>query len=479
MCAIIGYVFMAPGSLLLSGKMSIPWPISAIGVSSFWIYEFLLALAVLTFAARTVIRFVTNETAPSIIPFERRPVRTAFITLAFGTLAVFMIPASVSYHTFRSYLWPSFKSSSNRLVRAEGNGKIDSDHGKLAIVRDGALYVMDVATRTETRLDSAGPGEAIVNPAFSSDGAYLVYTKTPKDGRGKRGDLWLAGANGTEQLLARDMEFSHWNKDGRWVYCFTRNRTDGERQLWKVWVATSDIQIRGIPRPSLDVRFIVPSPDEQSRAYVKKNFWLQRDELWVESYNGERQRLLASAPVITDLAWSPGSHRIAFVTRERMSRQLTDAGLYLVDLEDRVVSPVATARTEIMGPGELAALISKPIWSPNGRYVAVNCSLGAQRVFIYDTLRDELRVLPRPPDYAWQQLRDLLERGPEGLEKPTTDMEPAGYSFLSWTPDGRGFLVRPESLSGILNRYTLIISVEGSDPVPYARLAGAAAWSSR
>jgi acylaminoacyl-peptidase len=240
-------------------------------------------------------------------------------------------------------------------------------------------------------------------PSLSPDGARVVYTVKTTDREKNRyvSHLRVVNADGSDDRAFTSGEQSdsapRWSPDGRWI-AFSSDR--GERtQLWRIRadggeaekLTALDEGAIGEFHYSPDGRSIAftyrPKPADQRKDAVearKKDhrstppmvirrlhyrgegegyFLEERWHLFLLDLETLAVRALTSGPTDQhDLAWSPDSGRIAFVTNRTADPELTPhhQELRLIDVTSGEERPLAAP------PGRKSALA----WSPDGAWLA-------------------------------------------------------------------------------------------------------------
>lgn len=190
---------------------------------------------------------------------------------------------------------------------------------QLLFVRDGRLYLTDLAGGTPRQLDNGSGQDA--EPAWSPDGARIAFVRYDPPGSAN-GDLYLMYADGSAAVRrAAGFRFPAWSPDGRQLAV---NRGDCHYYC--------------------DVYLLSAANDETS------------------------PRLVASQAAHP--AWSPDGRKIAFV------RLSGDDGYHVL----AVMNPDGSEISEITLLDQGA--IAHPTWSPDGRRIAFSkCIAGRCNIF--------------------------------------------------------------------------------------------------
>lgn len=262
---------------------------------------------------------------------------------------------------------PAFLAAKAYAAAADPRGQavlvVYADHGEsLGLVPlDGGVPVSLSATAEQVR-----------NPAWSPDGAWIVYESSAASFR----DLYrVPRAGGTPERLTsaphgsfepavdtrgrvvytsgRDGNPEIYLQDGEAVRRLTTDRGEDRRPAWGgdriAWIATQE----GRPR-----------------------VWTMKDD------GTDARPLRGGAGDDQDFAWSPDGTRIAVVTKRG------SVDLEVVDLEGRVTS-YATDKVE-----------ENPAWSPDGRWLAFSSNRDGDPE-IYLASGSQLRRLTTRPGPDW------------------------------------------------------------------------------
>jgi Tol biopolymer transport system component len=252
-----------------------------------------------------------------------------------------------------------------------------------------------------------------------------------------------ANAVGLESLL-HDVVAASWSPDGRSI-AYVRNvpcwkcsdilgvsRADGRRR-------------RVIARPgSIHETSVRWSPDSRRLLYTTYVGPAEPDALWVLDVVTRTSRRIPGGEPLSDAAWSPDGHRIAFVARRGL-----------------VVTDEHGGRTRTIRPRVRVSPWLAPSWSPDGRAVVVineddDCGAGCIMVVdldggshpvAYDLSPWALSWSPRD---RWIAFSDEITVGSGAKRRGVFLVRPDGTGLrqvltvggdppspLVWSPDGR------------------------------------------
>src|SRR5439155_3543177 len=139
----------------------------------------------------------------------------------------------------------------------------------------GDLWVMDVASRNQTRLTSLSSGAAVTGATWSADGQRVIFAqfwRRPNE-RSSGADLMIANADGSNAhpFAERDapntvLETPEWAASGR-VYYTIRRVTNG-REVMSIVRQTEggqpEVMVDNASSPAI-------SPDESTLIYIRNS----------------------------------------------------------------------------------------------------------------------------------------------------------------------------------------------------------------
>jgi hypothetical protein len=86
------------------------------------------------------------------------------------------------------------------------NVRAFAQHGRLAFVSRGTMWLLDGQRGTLRRVAKPGSGFSPTAPTFSPDGRWLAYLETPRGGDGGHARLWISRADGSDAHLIRGLQ---------------------------------------------------------------------------------------------------------------------------------------------------------------------------------------------------------------------------------------------------------------------------------
>ncbi len=279
-------------------------------------------------------------------------------------------------------------------------------------------------------------------PMWSADGRKLFYVS---DRNGAQ-NLWvrsLERANAAAQQLTKFADgrvlWPNISADGRTIV-FERNF-----HIWKL--DTSNMQAgevvirrRGVPAgPGVEHLRLTDRIDEFALAPDgKKVAFAMRGEIFAASASdgGDAARITASPADESQLAWSPDSRRLVYVS----DRDAGTTHLYGYDF--------ATNTETQLTHGDAQGGDASPRFSPDGKWLA------------FERAGRELRVLNLETKQERTLAAGTFERPPLNPERPYT-----------WSPDSRWIAYLP--VAAKLFRNVQVVSVEGGASRPVSFLANA------
>lgn len=122
---------------------------------------------------------------------------------------------------------------------SSGAGSGGNLSGKVAWPKDGDLWVMDLSSRTQTKVTNLPQGVAVTSATWSPDGTRVIYSqfgRRPNE-RSSGADLMIANADGSDAHLfaERDaattvLDSPQWSRGGRVYYTIRRVANGRETQ---------------------------------------------------------------------------------------------------------------------------------------------------------------------------------------------------------------------------------------------------------
>ena len=203
----------------------------------------------------------------------------------------------------RMHAFPRFSPDGRQLAVAatEGTGQ--------------DIWVVDLASRTSSRLTSTGTAE---RPEWTPDGRRIAYVSGPVGGRA---DLWWQPADGsgapervaTLPNTVREVSFS---PDGRLAVL----RADTPRLQHQVWLVPLDAE--RTPRPlvvgEFDAMSARVSPDGHWLAYISNE--TGRNEVYVRPFPTGGGRVAVSLGGGAEPVWSPDGRALFYRTADHVVR---------------------------------------------------------------------------------------------------------------------------------------------------------------
>jgi dipeptidyl aminopeptidase/acylaminoacyl peptidase len=236
----------------------------------------------------------------------------------------------------------------------------------------------------------------IAAPRVSPDGRRVVYTVSDVVTTPERSEyvsqIWMATVDGREnmQLTFADKSSTNprWSPDGNWI-AFTSTRKENKNNLYLLRVAGGEAE------PLTDLKGSIAdfdwSPDGRWLAYTmadpktedeEKNDKAKNDYRWVDENlkmarlyvlpvqkdgagKREPRKLTAENYNVGEFDWSPDGSRIAFsYTKTAAANDWTTADVSIVEVASGKVTVFANT----------PAAESGPLYSPDGKFIAVSVS---------------------------------------------------------------------------------------------------------
>lgn len=342
-------------------------------------------------------RWLPMDLATRRLPFATVPLRALIVLALILILAAAALLVTVGSH---HPLPPPFGIARN---------------GPLAYTRSDVVYARDAADAPE-RVLIGGEGGKVEFAGFSPDGTRMLFVRTIETSQ----YLFVADADGRSErkLLESALHDAYiaWGPDGRTVA--VSDEIDFVRKVMLVHVdgAPPTIVDLGDARPT-DIAWRPPSGAELLvRATTKgggQDFFLVRaDGTRIRSFGLPSPSRFGQDWENSGPAWSPDGKLLAYNRVEPLDGEL--AGHFRVHL----TRADGTGDVTLPGPSEPLVHEAWPVWSPDGRWIAV------EHFVFGDPGEDWIAILP---SYGSAPARDLLPRGPAS---------PGGGITKTWTPDG-------------------------------------------
>ena len=307
----------------------------------------------------------------------------------------------------------------------------------LSLVIGCAIYLVSAADRVPARNGPAvfgsWPNQAvspapapIINgglPEVSPDGLHIEFVSD----RAGNDDLFVISTNGTGEVqLTHTPE--HESPEG-----WTR---DGKRTLFSVFVNDTTrlyaIDLQGKARHQLGSvagRAPVLSPDRKRVLYIAGTWTKMR--LMGSALDGSNaQQITDGSSIAWNSHWSPDGKRIAFTGRNEPKGELA---VFVMNADGSARHQVTNIAAEVGGA-------QWPVWSPNGRQIAIQVNNRTQKnsahIWVVDVVTGEAHLLA-------------------AHDRPYLDETP------SWFPDGKRIAFQ-SNRTGRMEIW--VMNVDGSRP---------------
>jgi Tol biopolymer transport system component len=282
--------------------------------------------------------------------------------------------------------------------------------GKLAFVRDGDIWLLDVDSGQERQLTSDGGN---MGPRWSPDGRWLAFVKA------EAGAIWLMREDGSDASLVAE------SASGSPIWAPGEDRlayVTSEGVLGLLDVESGEQQ--ELAGPDWEVSRFAWQPDGERLAIER---WIEGEELtpppnttvdqgiWLLNADGsdltklyglyQRSQL---GPVAYLGGWSPDSKRITFWQADIISASLLADGAPLLVLPVEGGEPQEIASFALLEPGFVA-------WSPQG---------------------DRLAVVEGGGRETWVN-KQIVVMQPDGSDRRVLSDAGRADLFPAWSPDGQ------------------------------------------
>lgn len=302
-------------------------------------------------------------------------------------------------------------------------------NGPLAYTQGDAIYARDSITSPE-RLLIGGDGTRNGFWGFSPDGTKILFQRTMN----ATDHLWVADADGRNQrqILDEPLTDSYvaWSPDAQLV-AVTTGATGHRRLLLARTNGSAPIEVSlagikpatpGTPQPT-DIVWRPPDGAEllvrASAADRSVDFYRVRaDGTVIGALGLPDPKAFGPDWDISGPSWSPTGDRLAYNQVEKISQD--PGGHFRV----HVVRADGTADAALPGPSDPLTHEAWPVWSPDGRSIAVEH-------FVFGSPgKDWVALLPSDGSAP---ARDLL---------PPQPASPDGGIVKAWLPDGTRLIAR-------------------------------------
>jgi Tol biopolymer transport system component len=293
--------------------------------------------------------------------------------------------------------------------------------------RPSRVVIVDVASGRTREMDSGGPSQDMMQPAWSPSGRRLAYWAM---GGGSIRDILTRPANGGEPTPVTSDTFVDWSpvwsRDGRYLF-FCSDRS-GSPNLWRVRIEEETGRVLGAPEPLTTPAASVMRVDFSANG---SSFAYEASDLQANVHR------IAFDPVAEAVSGDP----VAMTSGTRVWREVdvsVEGRLAIrsaMRQEDIYVSdPDGTHLTPLAPDPEYDRF---PRWSPDGTRIAFSSTKGGEGYEIHSIRADGL---------------DLRRH---------TFFEPAAVHIPLWSPDGRRLAFTEYVTAG---GRTYVIDAQGTWP---------------
>lgn len=282
--------------------------------------------------------------------------------------------------------------------------------------------------------------KTIASPRVSPDGKWVVYSVSNEvmtvDKSEYVTQIWLATADGKEntQLTFADKSSTNpkWSPDGKWL-AFTSTRKDSKNNLYFLRVAGGEAEMATDLKGSIgdfewspDGRWIAYSMTDAKSDDEEKNDKGRNDFRWVDENikmarlyvmpvakdaNGKREakRLTNDNRSVSGFDWSPDGAKIVFShVKDPRADYWPSSDVAIVDVASATVTAFAAT----------SAAESSPIYSPDGKWIALSVSDGpvrwaqSNRIHVMPSSGGTPKVMP----LSYDGLPNIIGWSPDGTK---------------------------------------------------------------
>ena len=301
-------------------------------------------------------RVTTDPAEDSSPSWSPDGTRIAFLRMKKGETAVFLAPLPRGPHGMLTEVYPNRIELVGRQLDWSPDGRSVALADKRSPEEPFGIYLVRVSDGVKQSLTAPSArtiGDS--SPAFSPDGKYISFLRSPGSGVTDLYVTVLAGGKPRRVTFDNRVILAQcWSQDGKSIL-FSSNRTGGFT-LWKVSVEGGKPQRMqalgdGVSDPSM-------SPDGRHLAYSQ---FFQDTNIWQIQVDGARatspaRKLISSTQYDSSPQFSPDGSRVAFRSNRGGSQEIWIAGS-----DGRNASQL----THFAGP-----LTGTPRWSPDGKWIA-------------------------------------------------------------------------------------------------------------
>ena len=248
---------------------------------------------------------------------------------------------------------PPLGGESRRIIETGWSPSFSGDGERIVFERQDGIFTAAADGSDERRVEGA-PSNFFqgvdLSPAFSPDGAWIVYF-LPEEG--PHGDFWVIQASGGKpRRLTFDLSIGGtpaWTPDSQFVI-FSSARSGG-RTLWRIAGDGGD----PVPVTTGAGEDREPAVSRDGRSLIYTNERVSYALMLVDTATGGQRQLLEQRNTVSLPAFSPTGDRIVFMIEEAGSNQL-----FTIGTDGRGLHQVTTKTDEMH---------VQPQWSHDGAYL--------------------------------------------------------------------------------------------------------------